>query len=82
MSSLGRDCKLQTKNIAFLNTLFWRYRILDSKAEANELSAQWKSAQAKIVSEPEDKPRKLREFKATDLDGNLTRVFYDFRRDM
>jgi len=27
------------------------------------------------------KPWKLREFTAADLDGNLIRVFYDFRRD-
>ena len=37
---------------------------------------------AKIVSEPEDQPWKLREFMAADLDGNLIRVFYDFRGDM
>jgi hypothetical protein len=34
-----------------------------------------------IVSEPEYKPWKLREFMA-DLDGNLIRVFYDFSRDV
>jgi hypothetical protein len=60
-------------------SLFWLN--LDSKAEVNELFAQWKAEQAKIVSEPEDKPWKLREFTAADLDGNLIRVFYDFRRD-
>ena len=48
----------------------------------DELFAQWKAAQAKIVSEPEDKPWKLREFVAADLDGNLIRVFYDFRGDL
>jgi hypothetical protein len=47
-----------------------------------ELFAQWKGSHAKIVSEPEDKPWKLREFMAADLDGNLIRVFYDFRRDV
>lgn len=57
--------------------LFWLN--LDSKAEVDELFAQWKAAQARIVSEPEDKPWKLREFMAADLDGNLIRVFYDFR---
>ena len=61
-------------------TLFWLN--LDSKAEVDELFAQWKAAQAKIVSEPEDKPWKLREFLAADLDGNLIRVFYDFRSNM
>jgi uncharacterized glyoxalase superfamily protein PhnB len=55
---------------------------LDSKAEVDELFAQWKAAQAKIVSEPDDKPWKLREFMAADLDGNLIRVFYDFRNDV
>ena len=42
--------------------LFWLNR--DSKAEVYELFAQWKAAQAKIVSEPDDKPWKLREFMA------------------
>jgi uncharacterized glyoxalase superfamily protein PhnB len=54
---------------------------LDSKAEVDELFAEWKSAQAKIVSEPADQPWKLREFIAADLDGNLLRIFYDFRHD-
>ena len=59
--------------------LFWLN--LNSKAEVDELFAEWKSTHAKIVSEPEDKPWKLREFIAADLDGNLIRVFYDFRND-
>jgi uncharacterized glyoxalase superfamily protein PhnB len=67
-------------NIGIGPILFWLN--LDSKAEVDELFAQWKAAQAKIVSEPEDKPWKLREFMAADLDGNLIRVFYDFRGDM
>ena len=46
--------------------LFWLN--LNSKAEVDELFAQWKAAQAKIVSEPEDKPWKLGEFVAADLD--------------
>jgi predicted lactoylglutathione lyase len=54
---------------------------LNSKAEVDELHQQWKNKQAKIVSEPEDKPWKLREFTAADLDGNQFRVFYDFSRD-
>ena len=56
--------------------LFWLN--LSSKAEVDQLFVQWKAARAKIVSEPEDKPWKLREFTAADL---LIRVFYDFRRD-
>ncbi|HXN46995.1 MAG TPA: VOC family protein [Bryobacteraceae bacterium] len=60
--------------------LFWLN--LDSKAEVDELFAEWKAAGAKIVSEPEDKPWKLHEFMAADLDGNLIRVFYDFRHDL
>lgn len=59
--------------------LFWLN--LDSKAEVDELFAEWTAAHAKIISEPEDKTWKLREFMAADLDGNLIRVFYDFRGD-
>jgi uncharacterized glyoxalase superfamily protein PhnB len=80
------NCRLFITNPSFRkahgNTgpiLFWLN--LESKAEVNELFAEWKAAGAKIVSEPEDKPWKLREFMAADLDGNLIRVFYDFRRD-
>jgi hypothetical protein len=47
----------------------------------DELWRQRTIAQARIVSEPEDKPWKLREFTAADLDGNLIRVFYDLRCD-
>jgi len=81
------NCRLFITNGSFREpygnvgpVLFWLN--LNSKAEVDELFAQWKSAQARIVSEPEDKPWKLREFMATDLDGNLIRVFYDFRRDL
>lgn len=81
------NCRLFLTNRSFReqygNTgliLFWLN--LESRAEVDELFAEWKAAQAKIVSEPEDKPWKLREFIATDLDGNLIRVFYDFRRDV
>ncbi|MFT4113367.1 VOC family protein [Silvibacterium sp.] len=54
---------------------------LESKAEVDALFAEWKSSGARFVSEPEDKPWKLREFLAADPDGNLIRVFYDFRLD-
>jgi len=81
------DCRLFITNGAFRQSygnvgtvLFWLN--LRSKAEVDELFAQWNGAGANVVSEPEDKPWKLREFMAADLDGNLIRVFYDFRRDM
>ena len=81
------NCRLFITNQSFRESygnmgpiLFWLN--LNSKAEVDELFAQWKAAHAKIVSEPADKPWKLREFMAADLDGNLIRVFYDFRNDM
>jgi uncharacterized glyoxalase superfamily protein PhnB len=80
------DCRLFITNGPFREEygnvrpiVFWLN--LSSKAEVDELFAEWKASQAKIVSEPEDKPWKLREFTAADLDGNLIRVFYDFARD-
>jgi hypothetical protein len=54
---------------------------LDSKEEVNELYAIWEAGEARIISGPESKPWKLHEFTASDLDGNLFRVFYDFSRD-
>jgi uncharacterized glyoxalase superfamily protein PhnB len=59
--------------------LFWLN--LESKAEVDELFAEWKAAGARIVSGPEDKAWHLREFTIADLDGNLIRAFYDFRAD-
>ena len=55
---------------------------LDSKEEVNELHEIWKAGEARIISPPESKPWKLHEFTASDLDGNLFRVFYDFSRDV
>jgi len=81
------NCRLFITNRSFRESygnlspiLFWLN--LNSKVEVDELFAEWKAAGAKIVSEPEDKPWKLREFMAADLDGNLIRVFYDFRREL
>lgn len=81
------DCRLFITNPSFRQSygnagpvLFWLN--LDSRAEVDGLFAEWKAAHANIVSAPEDKPWKLREFLAADLDGNLIRVFYDFRRDL
>ena len=55
------------------------YAIL--KEEVDELYQLWKTAEAIIISPPESKPWKLHEFTASDLDGNIFRVFYDFSRD-
>ena len=81
------NCRLFITNRSFREShgnmgpvLFWLN--LDSKAEVDDLFAQWQAAQAKIVSKPEDKSWKLREFMTADLDGNLIRVFYDFRGDL
>ena len=80
------NCRLFITNRSFREphgnkgpVLFWLN--LNCKAEVDKLFAEWKAARAKILSEPEDKPWQLREFMAGDLDGNLIRVFYDFRRD-
>jgi uncharacterized glyoxalase superfamily protein PhnB len=54
---------------------------LNSKDEVDELYAIWNDGGARIISPPESKPWKLHEFTASDLDGNLFRVFYDFSRD-
>jgi hypothetical protein len=54
------NCRLFITNHSFRESygnigpiLFWLN--LDSKAEVDELFTQWKAAQAKIVSEPEDR---------------------------
>ena len=54
---------------------------LSSKEEVDQLYGQWNGTGVKIFSAPEDKPWKLHEFTATDLDHNLLRVFYDFSRE-
>ena len=54
---------------------------VNSKEEVDELHEVWSASGARIASPPESKPWKLHEFTASDLDGNLFRVFYDFSRD-
>lgn len=51
---------------------------LSSKDEVDELHRLWTASAAKLISAPESKPWGLHEFTASDLDGNLFRVFYDF----
>jgi uncharacterized glyoxalase superfamily protein PhnB len=53
---------------------------LDREEEVDELYNQ--QAGAKIVSEPEDKPWRLRKFRVADLDDNQFRMFYDFSADL
>ena len=87
IAGISREhCRLFITNAPFRQShgntgpiLFWLN--LDSKTEVDQLFTEWKSAGANIVDEPDDKPWKLREFTASDLDGNLIRVFYDFSRD-
>jgi predicted lactoylglutathione lyase len=52
-----------------------------SKEEVDELYENWNGAGARMISLPESKSWKLHEFTASDLDGNLFRVFYDFSKD-
>jgi len=52
---------------------------LQSKEEVDELHRFWSASNAKLISAPESKPWGLHEFTAADLDGNIFRVFYDFK---
>ena len=72
-----RDFRKQRGNVP--PVLVWLN--LDSKEEVDELYDIWNSGEASIISPPDSKPWKLHEFTASDLDGNLFRVFYDFSRD-
>ena len=76
------DCRMFLTNGAFRanedhkGVVVWLN--LGSKREVDELYQRWRTAGAKILAEPEDKPWNLREFKVADPDGNQLRVFYDF----
>lgn len=77
------DCRMFLTNAAFREhygnggpVLFWLN--LQSKEEVNALYELWQRKQVKIISPPESKAWGLHEFTASDLDGNLLRVFYDF----
>jgi uncharacterized glyoxalase superfamily protein PhnB len=80
------DCRLFITNRGFRESygnsgpvVFWLN--VESRDQVDELFAEWNAAGAQIVSAPADKPWKLRECVVGDLDGNLIRVFYDFRKD-
>src|SRR6202140_5489882 len=67
------NCRLFITNRSFRESwgnigpiLFWLN--LESKAEVDELFSDGKAAQANIVSEPEDKPWKLRDVVAAERD--------------
>lgn len=72
-----RDFRAQHGNAA--PVMVWLN--LSSKEEVDEMYQIWNAGEARIISPPESKPWKLHEFTASDLDGNLFRVFYDFSRD-
>ncbi len=61
-------------------TLIWFN--VNSKEEVSQIHEEWTGRGAKILSAPVEKPWLLFEFTAGDLDGNLFRVFYDFRGDV
>jgi uncharacterized glyoxalase superfamily protein PhnB len=77
------DCRLFMGSTAFRSQapnkgplLLWFNA--SNREEVDAIHASWLAAGARIVSSPGDKPWKLREFVAEDLDGNRLRVFYDF----
>ena len=80
------DCRLfltdagyRTRGVAAPPAVVWIN--LNSKSEVDELHRAWSEGGARVVAAPESKPWNLHEFTASDLDGNLFRVFYDFSRE-
>jgi uncharacterized glyoxalase superfamily protein PhnB len=53
----------------------------DSKAAVNAQYGEWHTKGVTIIDPPESKPWMMHEFTASDLDGNVFRVFYDYSRD-
>jgi predicted lactoylglutathione lyase len=81
------DCRMFLTNTGFREMYATRGPVviwlnLNSKAAVDELYRDWNAREAKLVSPPESTQWKLHEFTATDLDGNLIRVFYDFSREV
>jgi uncharacterized glyoxalase superfamily protein PhnB len=77
------DCRIFLTNASFRETYgtsgpatIWLN--LPSRDQVDELYRRWRDSGAKILAEPQDKPWRLREFTAEDLDGNRLRVFHDF----
>ena len=87
LSGISRgDCRMFLANEGFRSylgntgpVLIWLN--LNSKDEVDELYRTWSESGAELISAPESKPYGLHEFIAKDPDGNLFRVFYDFRGD-
>lgn len=80
------DCRIFLSNAAFRagrgpNSPAIIWLNVNGRQEVDALFERWNSAGATILHGVEDKPWKLREFTATDPDGNQLRVFYDFSRD-
>ncbi len=85
IASISRgSCRLFLTNREFREdygnhgpVLLWIHQ--NTRDEVDARYSEWKGAKATLLSEPADKPWKLREFAAKDLDGNILRVFYDLR---
>lgn len=70
------DKEFRTCGVAASPVAIWIN--LNSKSEVDDLHRAWEAGGGRIAASPESKPWNLHEFIASDLDGNLLRVFYDF----